>query len=90
MAKAKEPAKSLLDDVLDQVQNAQPGFKPWIERLAPELRADLETIRQRYIAGELDYQQKALATTIVKVLSERGAPRIPSVQVVATWLRNGR
>ena len=88
MAKAK--TTSLLDDVLTQVSNAQPGFRPWIERLTPELRVDLETIRQRYVSGELDYQQKALATTIVKVLSERGAPRIPSVQVVATWLRNGR
>ena len=90
MAKQKAPAKSLLDDVLSQVRNAQPGFKPWIERLDPELRADLETLRQRYVAGELDYQQKALAATIVKVLAERGAPRIPSVQGVSTWLRNGR
>ena len=83
MPKAK-PA-SLLDDVLARVKTRRPGFTPWHERLPDELQAELAAIRERFHAGEIASQKRALATAIAEVVAERGNPR-PGEQAVISWL----
>lgn len=91
MAKAQaSPASGIAAEILASVQNSTPGFRPWIDRVDATIREELEAIRSRYCAGQLDVQQKALAKGILKALADRNFSNPPSLQVVCTWLRSGR
>jgi hypothetical protein len=83
VAKAKAP--SLLDDVLARVKTRKPGFIPWHERLPDDLQADLAAIRERFHAGGIASQKRALATAIAEVVAERGHTK-PGEQAVLAWL----
>jgi hypothetical protein len=82
MAKAKS---TLLDDVLARVKTKRPGFQPWNERLPDDLRGELAAIRERFHAGDIASQKRALATAIAEVVAERGHPK-PGEQAVLGWL----
>ena len=83
VAKAKAP--SLLDDVLARVKAKRPGFMPWNERLPDDLQAELAAIRERFHAGDIASQKRALAVAIAEVVAERGHTK-PGEQAVITWL----
>jgi len=82
MAKAKA---TLLDEVLARMKTKRPGFLPWHERLPDDLRAELAAIRERFHAGDIVSQKRALATAIAEVVEERGHPK-PGEQAVLSWL----
>jgi hypothetical protein len=82
MGKAKA---TLLDDVLARVKTKRPGFQPWNERLPDDLRGELAAIRERFHAGDIASQKRALATAIAEVVAERGHPK-PGEQAVLAWL----
>ena len=81
----KAAKASLLDDVLAKVKTRRPGFTPWNERLSDDLQAELAAIRERFQAGDIATQKRALATAIAEVVAERGYTK-PGEQAVISWL----
>lgn len=82
MAKTK---LTLIDDVLSRVKVRKPGFSPWYERLPDDLRGELEGLRQRWHAGQISSQKRALAVAIAEVVADRGHTQ-PGEQAVLAWL----
>jgi hypothetical protein len=81
----KAKPASLLDDVLARVKAKRPGFMPWHERLPDDLQAELAAIRERFHAGGIASQKRALAVAIAEVVAERGHTK-PGEQAVISWL----
>jgi hypothetical protein len=81
----KAKPASLLDDVLARVKAKRPGFMPWNERLPDDLQAELAAIRERFHAGGIASQKRALAVAIAEVVAERGHTK-PGEQAVLAWL----
>lgn len=80
---AKNP---LLADVLASVET--PNRHPsWLDRLAPELLAELKDIRTQYAAGSLGaVDSTTLARAITKSLEARGVT-MPQYKQVQRWLK---
>jgi hypothetical protein len=82
---AKAKAQSLLDDVLARVKPTRPGFLPWYDKLPSDLLAELRSIRERFQAGDVASQKRALAVAIAEAVADRGHPK-PGEQAVIAWL----
>ena len=79
-------AKPLLTDVLANVTlpNRHPS---WLDRLTPELLAEVEEIRTQYAEGSLgSVDSTSLARAITKSLEARGVT-MPQHKQVQRWLR---
>jgi hypothetical protein len=62
---------SLLDDVVANLPRK--GQAPWHTTIAPELLAELEEIKARFLAGQIPAATKTgLATALSKSLKARG------------------
>lgn len=83
MSRAKQP--SISDEIVSRVRNYQPGFTAWHGQLPPDVLAELEALRERWVSGELGLQKRALARSIIQSLKERGLP-VSGVQGVEHWL----
>jgi len=83
VSKAKRP--SISDEIVSRVKNYQPGFTAWHGQLPPDVLAELEALRERWVSGELGLQKRALARSIIQSLKERGLP-VSGVQGVEHWL----
>ena len=79
----------IVDDILRRVEQRQPGPATWFTRLTAEHQAELDTLRQRWITGELGIGKRALARAIIATCRERGLS-VSGVQGVEDWLTGGR
>jgi hypothetical protein len=79
----------ITEDILSRVQHRQPGPVTWFTRLPPEVQAELDALRQRWITGELGIGKRAISRAIIATLSERGLG-VSGVQGVEDWLAGGR
>ena len=80
---AKEPKKSLLDDVLSRAVRNKPGFKTWFDRLPAEAQAELLIVKAAFNPKE--HQKNAYATSIIESCRERGW-QTAGRQGVIDWL----
>ena len=76
---------SIADEIVSRVRNYQPGLPAWHGQLPPDVLAELEALRERWVSGELGLQKRALARSIIQSLKERGLP-VSGVQGVEHWL----
>jgi len=83
VSKAKQA--SIADEIVSRVRNYQPGFTAWHGQLPPDVLAELESLRERWVSGELGLQKRALARSIIQSLKDRGLP-VSGVQGVEHWL----
>ena len=77
----------LLADVLANMRppHRQPS---WLDRLAPELRTEVEEIRMQYAEGSLGtVDATTLARALTQSLVARGVP-MPQHKQVQRWLRS--
>jgi len=79
----------IVDDILSRVERRPPGPVNWFTRLTAEQQAELDTLRQRWITGELGIGKRALARAIIATCRERGLS-VSGVQGVEDWLAGGR
>lgn len=78
--------KPLLAEVLANVET--PNRHPsWLDRLTPELRAEVEGIRTQFVDGSLgSVDSHSLSRAITKSLEARGVT-MPQHKQVQRWLR---
>lgn len=81
--------QTIAEDVLARVRGHKPGFAPWYERLPPDALAELQTLRARWVAGELGLKKRQLARAIIATCRDRGL-YVVGVQGVEHWLNDGR
>lgn len=64
--------RSLMDEVLERIPKK--GFKPWNERIPPDLLAELEALRAAFWAGQMPTRttRTGLSHAISKSLQGRG------------------
>lgn len=79
--------RTLLDDVLSRAKRATPGYRSWFERLPPEAREELESVRKAFDKGL--HQKKAYALAVIEAATERGW-QTAGVQGVISWLNAKR
>ena len=66
-----KPTRTLLDDVLANLPKK--GQKPWHETLPPEVLAEIEQLRSKFLAGEIPAATKTgFANALAKSLTARG------------------
>ena len=82
--KTKSPS-SLRDDVRKAVSDARLGPATWYERLAPEHREELDSIKAEWMAGELGSRKKTLARALAENMRSRGISDV-GMQGVIAWL----
>ena len=76
---------SLRDDVRKAVSDARLGPATWYERLAPEHREELDTIKAEWMSGELGNRKKTLARALAENMRVRGISDV-GMQGVIAWL----
>lgn len=78
--------RTLMDEVLERIPKK--GFKPWNERIPPDLLAELEALRAAFWAGQMPTRttRTGLSYAISKSLQERGVDIGHSG--VKKWLEN--
>lgn len=79
--------KTLLDDITSRISNTKPGFKNWFERLSPEARAELESVRMAF--DPKVHQKTAFARAVIAAARERGW-KTGGEQAVLAWLNGSR
>lgn len=67
---AKEPKKSLLDDVLARSLRNKPGFRTWFDRLAADAQAELLAVKGAFDPAQ--HQKNAYANAIIQCCRDRG------------------
>ena len=78
-------AKSILDDVLAEIQATAPKPSRWFERVAPEHAETVAELRQAWRDGKLGTSQRRAARSISKLLNARGISTV-GVTGVELWL----
>ena len=76
---------SIIDQVLAVAANKGPGYAPWYMRLPEADLRQLEELRDRWLAGEVNMHKRALARAIVTVCQQRGHD-ICGIQGVEAWI----
>jgi hypothetical protein len=86
MAKAKST-------LLDEIQAAGPvrscGYLAWNERLADDLRAEVEEVKRAYLAGEIRLRASQIARILAEKLSSRAGIDVKHF-TISRWLRNAK
>jgi hypothetical protein len=86
MPKQNRNRKSLVSEVADLAEYRLPGFKSWFDSLPDDARAELATVRDAFLHGELRGRQKrSVANAVMAVARERGW-RTSGIQGVIAWL----
>jgi len=64
--------RTLMDEVLSRIPKK--GFKPWHERIPPDLLAELEALRAAFWKGEMPTRttRTGLSHALAKSLQDRG------------------
>lgn len=75
----------LLDAVRTSIATSRPGFRPWHERIDPEVAVELEELRREWRAGKLGAKLRPVAAAIVTYLHEHNLSDI-GIQGVSRWL----
>jgi hypothetical protein len=83
--KTKSQSVGLLDDVLESMPSVFRGTRPWYERVAPEHREELASVKSAWLAGEIKLPKKTFATVLSEKLAARGIATIGHQGVIA-WL----
>ena len=76
---------SLRDDVRKAVSDTRHGPATWYERLAPEHREELDSIKAEWMAGELGNRKKTVARALAENMRSRGISNV-GMQGVIAWL----
>ena len=79
----------MTDDILRRVEQRSAGPTTWFQRLPADQQAELESLRQRWITGEVAIQKRPLSRAIIATCRERGIA-VAGIQGVEDWLTGGR
>jgi hypothetical protein len=79
----KAAATTLIDEVLETVENGQPGPQSWFDRLPQEAREELESLRQQFDAQR---HQKRAFYRALRAAAERRGWQIAGEKQVTLWL----
>ena len=78
-------APSLTDEIVALVPAGQAREKPWQEKVPPEVRDELETLKAKFLSGEIKGTKTGMAKAISGTLARRGIITI-GPQGVMKWL----
>lgn len=78
-------APSLIDEIVSLVPAGQAREKPWQDKLPSDVRAELEALKARFVAGEIKGTKSGMAKAISGTLARRGIITI-GPQGVLKWL----
>jgi hypothetical protein len=81
-------ATRLLDAVVSALPQTYHGVGYWIDSVSPEAKAELDEIKQQFLAGAIKTPRRTLAKAISKQLVQRGICKIGFPGVEA-WLQRG-
>jgi hypothetical protein len=76
-------AATLIDEVLEEIANNQPGPQSWLHRLPPEAREELESLRQQF---DPQRHQKRAFYRALRAAAERRGWQIAGEKQVTLWL----
>ena len=79
----------MTDDILRRIEQRSAGPTTWFQRLAQGHQDELDSLRQRWITGEVAIQKRPLARAIIATCRERGIA-VAGIQGVEDWLTGGR
>lgn len=79
--------RPLIEDVRESLPTVRTGFLPWHQTLPPEAKAEVDEIKQMFMAGKLETKAYTLARILAEKLAERGLANVKP-QTVSKWLRN--
>ena len=79
----KAAATTLIDEVLETVANMQPGPQSWFDRLPPEAREELESLRNQF---DPQRHQKRAFFKALRAAAERRGWQIAGEKQVTLWL----
>lgn len=79
------PKATLTSDILAGVMSLKRGPSGWFSRLPADVQAEVNAVRERFAAGEIQATKYALAKSIHAALAARGLIAIGWKEVVR-WL----
>jgi len=85
------PPPSMIDEVFATAERIRRGPGNWFDKLAPEVRAELVAMRQRFHAEQAERRitRSAFAKALCQTLTSRGLVTIQWPEV-EKWLLAGR
>lgn len=72
---------------VSDVESLVVGKGPWMERLPPDARVELDEVRKRFKSGQYTALPYQLATAIISSGASRGW-NLPSEKVLVGWLKS--
>lgn len=80
--------KLCFDKIVSSAADGMPGMKPWIQRVDPEARKQLEEIRRQWVEGGRVPPAATFSRALIRHCQELGITGIARETQVSKWLRS--